>query len=489
MKFLSAIFIFISSCLNGAFVDYSSAYRAAQAKLSSDRMTGQHYFSGSIAILSTSSSDTLAYVFELDPTGYIIVTADDELFPIIAYSYDNGCRASGEEDNILFSLVRMDIELKKAGLNEIPPSVLLRFKSQWKSLLEENREHMNFPFFEQWPPAGSTPTGGWLMSNWTQNSPYNSMCPIDPQTAQRSIAGCPAVAMGMIVNYHEEIHGTRFSDADDYYHSYAGRNYWIDDDWAVRGFPSWSQLNVYFDTLESHYSTGDSLTNQDKAALVWACGAAMRQVYTSGGSGTFGATQALNAYIKFGYGDCSPLDTLSDSLYERLSQNMKDGMPAHITALTPPPVQGHNFVIDGYNTNDYYHLNMGWGGTHNGWYIIPDSIPYNLTVIDTIFIDIGDPLNFVEESPSGPVSAEFERSSFYLTAQNPLIFFFAPCSGPAQVSIYDLTGRLAQPPENIFLEKGSNLYRVHIEDLSSGAYFFSVCSEKGFSNCRFTYLK
>ena len=45
-------------------------------------------------------------------------------------------------------------------------------------------------------------------------------------------------------------------------------------------------------------------------------------------------------------------------------------------------------VVDGYNTDDYYHLNFGWGGDYNGWYLSPDELPYDLTVIEGIIVDI-----------------------------------------------------------------------------------------------------
>ena len=49
---------------------------------------------------------------------------------------------------------------------------------------------------------------------------------------------------------------------------------------------------------------------------------------------------------------------------------------------------GHNVVVDGYNTDDYYHINFGWGGSSNGWYLIPEEIPYGLTVIEGLIVDV-----------------------------------------------------------------------------------------------------
>ena len=80
---------------------------------------------------------------------------------------------------------------------------------------------------------------GLLNSHWTQDFPYNQLCPRDPVNGNAySLAGCPAIAMGQIINYLRTTEGTRFTDDDDYNHYYAGRNYVIDDDWASLKFPS-----------------------------------------------------------------------------------------------------------------------------------------------------------------------------------------------------------------------------------------------------------
>lgn len=90
------------------------------------------------------------------------------------------------------------------------------------------------------PAAGTPPlrTEGLLTSQWAQDYPYNVFCPRDPVNDYAlSYAGCPAVAMGQVINYWRTTQGTRFTDNDDYHHNYAGRNYYIDDDWEALQFP------------------------------------------------------------------------------------------------------------------------------------------------------------------------------------------------------------------------------------------------------------
>ena len=319
----------------------------------------------------------LAHVFSLASGGYVVVCADDELPPVIAYSFTSGF--SGEGYNPLEEMLKADISLR---LKHLDPDQRSRNRLLWEHPLSTNDR------FEQWPPEGSSPTGGWLKTLWTQNAPYSDLCPIDPVTGIRSLAGCPAVAMAQIVNYHQTLNGTAFSDDDDYYHSYAGRNYWIDDDAAQHDFPDFPTLNSYLGTLMQHYNYGQEISDLDKAALVFACGVAAHQVYTSSGSGTFAVSQAFAAIQRFGFQGMELLTDSAPGLYNRMAQNMMEALPVHLAVVTPAWDAGHNVVVDGYNTNDFFHLNFGWGGSYNGWYLLPSQIPYNLTVIEGAIVDI-----------------------------------------------------------------------------------------------------
>ena len=145
-------------------------------------------------------------------------------------------------------------------------------------------------------PDASVPalrTEGLLTSHWTQDYPYNQLCPRDPQNDYSySYAGCPAIAMGQIINYLRTTQNTRFDDNDDYAHSYAGRSYIIDEDWETLQFPSFPQLNEMLDSVDAVFQRGEELPDILTAAVLFACGTACRQVYTSQGSGTFAVNQA-----------------------------------------------------------------------------------------------------------------------------------------------------------------------------------------------------
>lgn len=231
---------------------------------------------------------------------------------------------------------------------------------------------------------------GLIRTRWTQNSPYNDMCPRDPSSGSSSYAGCPAIAMGQIINYLRTTQSTRFDDTDDYYHNYYGRNYYIDDDWEQMGFPSFPMLNDYLDQVDETFAAGQDATGDLAAAIVFACGTACKQVYTSQGSGTFYVEQAYEAYKRFGFDDCVLIKEPTDEMHALLQENLMNGYPAHLAVESPDGQSGHNLVVDGYRESDgKYHMNFGYGGSIDGWYSIPDpNFYYGLTKLEGIILNI-----------------------------------------------------------------------------------------------------
>lgn len=250
--------------------------------------------------------------------------------------------------------------------------------------------------------------GPLLKSQWTQSYPYNQLCPRDPVNSYSlSYAGCPAIAMGQIINYLQTTQGTRFTDEDDYVHNYYGRVYKVDDDWASMQFPSFPQLNEMLDSVDATFERGEELSDLLKAAVVFACGTALKQVYTSEGSGTFTVDQAYAAYQRFGFTDCQLFREPDSLMFAILISNLQEGYPAHIAVENPAGTVGHNLVVDGYRESDgKFHMNFGYGGQQDNWYDIPDpNFYYGMTKLEGIVVNIipTSPHTAVNESSQLPL--------------------------------------------------------------------------------------
>ena len=318
-------------------------------------------------------------------------------------------------------------------------------------------------------PQSTTPvlrTDGLLNSHWTQSYPYNQLCPRDPgNDYSYSYAGCPAVAMGQIINYWRTTQNTRFTDDDDYAHNYTGRYYYIDDDWATLQFPSFPQLNEMLDSVDATYLRGEELPDVLAAAVIFACGTACTQVYTSEGSGTFGVDQAFAAYQRFGFTNCQLFREPDSAMYATLIANIQAGYPAHLAVENPEGTAGHNVVVDGYREVDgKFHMNFGYGGSQDGWYDIPDpNFFYGLTKLEGIILNIiPEPTVAVLESVQQSLEVYPNPVSNVLYVKN------LPCER-VEYSILNVLGQE--------VSAGSSCGTISVAELENGLYLLQIKGE------------
>lgn len=316
-----------------------------------------------------------------------------------------------------------------------------------------------------------------LTSQWEQGYPYNMLCPADPyENYAHSYAGCPAIAMGQIINYLRTTQNTRFDDGDDYYSSYAGRNYHIDDDWETYLFPSFPQLNVMLDSVDATFQRGEELSDTLMAAVVFACGTALTQVYTASGSygsGTYYVDQAYEAYQRFGFTDCQLFREPDSTMYAILISNLQEGYPAHLAVENPAGTVGHNVVVDGYRKEDgKFHINFGYGGPLDDWYDIPDpNFFYGMTKVEGIILNI---------IPSSTTVHEISHQHLLEVYPNPvsdvLYIKDLPCEAVG-FAIFNVLGQK--------VTSGSSSGTISVEDLEKGIYFLQIKGEKLLETAKF----
>lgn len=402
-----------------------------------------------------------AWLIQNSDKRFVIVSADSLLRPVLAYGDSITSMSSGEYliwEKIMASDYLNRIQAVKGGF--IPSE-----KSFWT---EPERK-----LFQQWPPEGTTSTGGWLSTNWTQSAPYNKLCPMDITAGSRSIVGCPATAMAQIFNYHKTVNNTHFSDDDDYYHNFGnGNRYWIDNDYIERDFPDFPKLNYWLDTIQKRWDANLSLNDSMKAALSFAAGVAAHQVYSASVSGTYGVDQAQMAIQRFGFSYSELLIPPSFGLTGRVAEDIKAALPVHLAVVDAAVTVGHNVVADGYNTDSFYHYNFGWGGAYNGWYTLPPTgMPYNLNVIEGVVVNIKN--TYAELKPLVNNEADVR---FCFVSDNELRIFGIKDHDSYLLSLYNSAGSLVT--EQTFNSNGNSEISVSLPRLGSGIYFYTLQSEK-----------
>lgn len=315
-----------------------------------------------------------------------------------------------------------------------------------------------------------------LTTQWTQDFPYNQLCPRDPSNGNLySAAGCPAIAMGQIINYLRTTQNTRFDDSDDYYHNYAGRNYHIDDDWESLQFPSFPKLNTLLDSVDAIFHRGEELPDYLAAAVVFACGTACTQVYTSQNSGTFYVDQAFAAYQRFGFTDCVLFREPDSLMYATLISNIQNGYPAHLAVENPAGTVGHNVVVDGYREEDgKFHINFGYGGSLDDWYSIPDpNFYYGMTKVEGII------LNIIPTTASVTVHEPSRQQPLEVypnPASDVLYLKDLPCEA-VEYAIFNVMGQK--------VAAGFSHGSISVAELGKGIYILQIKGDKSLKTAKF----
>jgi hypothetical protein len=344
----------------------------------------------------------IAYVAELEPHGFVATSADTEVQPIVAYSFQNPFPT--EESNPLVRLLKEDMRIRTKVLAERLQFKTTAGSSLWDVDVFRERESSASDAFQQWPPENTTSTGGWLETTWHQDSPFNNLCPLDPVDGLRSYVGCLATALAQVVHYHCQCK-TVFS-AIDSYTTYTGID--IDGDSAVYDFPSFKELNAYLATIQSKYQNKIDVNDMETAALSYACGVALGMDYSSEGSSAYPYIVPMALMYNFNFYSAAMTGGLSNETYRVLQENIINGLPALLGICPADGWGGHELVCDGYNTNGEYHLNFGWGHENpeaitEAWYRLPAGMPLDEEVISDAILNIQPQRPGIEVKPVPPV--------------------------------------------------------------------------------------
>ena len=357
----------------------------------------------------------LAYIAEMKPRGFVAISANTDIVPIIAYSLRTSFPATGDRGNPLYRLLTEDMKLRTAALAGRDRLTKSNNNDLWNAYTGENREQPGGGEFRQWPAENTTPTGGWLETAWHQDLPYNDFCPLDPVDGLRSYVGCVATAMAQIVNYHRQC-DLNFDDSDSYT-SYAGID--IDGDSALYDFPSFGELNARLPAIQSKYAGGGDLDYTDAAALSFACGIASRMDYSSEGSGAWSYDAQRALLEKFGYYSADMTGGMSRESFQLLQENMINGLPVYLEIAPSDGWGGHIVVCDGYNTDGQYHLNFGWGAPYpepitEVWYHLPGDLLSELSIVTEAILNVQplEPPLKVDPAPLTFYAAPGQESEF-----------------------------------------------------------------------------
>lgn len=191
---------------------------------------------------------------------------------------------------------------------------------------------------------------------WDQGAPYNAFCPdIDGVQAP---TGCVATAIAQVLytyKYPERL-------TSDISYAKGDKTYKLTA--AECGDFGWSDM-------KQTYGAADDAT--PVARLMQACGYAASMNYgaqVSGANMTVLLSGLLNYFdydrtMRMENRDWYTLDQWQQIIWDELAQ----GYPVCYSGSAPSG-GSHAFVVDGYKSDGYFHLNWGWGGQGNGYFLL-----------------------------------------------------------------------------------------------------------------------
>ena len=290
----------------------------------------------------TESGMVTAYVFNFDG-GFVIVAADDCSSPILGYSDRGNFDYETAPDGLRFMLseISRGIETLVEQGNTAFGDIICR----WKNLEAYGVMHpdRNFPV-----------VGPLVQLKWDQGSPYNMYVPSGCPT------GCVATAMSQLMKYWEwPVTGTGE-------HSYVAMGY-------GEQYANFGETTYDWDNMIPVYS--GSATQEQKeavATLMYHCGVSVNMMYAPDGSGAFSPDVPIAINTYFSYSDqavhISKLGHSYDEWIALLKSNIDQQIPLYYSGQSSEG--GHAFVCDGYDNDDLFYFNWGWGGSANGYFLI-----------------------------------------------------------------------------------------------------------------------
>jgi hypothetical protein len=192
-------------------------------------------------------------------------------------------------------------------------------------------------------------------------APYNDQCPLDD--GARSLTGCTQTAMAIIMKHH------RWPQS--------GKGSTIEYTTQTKGIyvPS-RDLNHSYDwdnMLETYVDGEYNDAEADAVATIMAdLGYAFKAEYTANDTAAMPDMNVL--YKNFGYSPASrivsPTFNISYAYWvELLRRELEANRPIFYVGYTSD-MAGHAFVLDGVDDNNYFHVNWGWGGPYNGFFLL-----------------------------------------------------------------------------------------------------------------------
>ena len=310
------------------------------------------------------------YVVTLDGQGLVIVPADDEVEPIVAFSPSGQFDPS--EATPFGALVSNDIPGRVMAVRQ--PATQAQAQAQaaseaqakWSKLLGATDATAQT---EQGVPSiNDVRVSPLITTTWDQDT-AGGVNTYNIYTPGNRVCGCVATAMAQLMRFHQ------FPTAGVGTASYSISVCEVSTTRALRGGNGSGGAYDWANMPPSPNASTSETQRNAIGALTADAGVSVNMDYCdSSGTDTLKAAAAFKS--TFGYSNAATAYDSENNLpatarNTMVNANLDAGYPV-LFGITGDG--GHAIVGDGYGYNTstlYHHLNMGWGGSNDVWYNLP----------------------------------------------------------------------------------------------------------------------
>lgn len=315
-----------------------------------------------VLVVPDKQGDPALYIVKFVPTGFVIISASRKESPILGFSentvYDNKDSLSGLSSWINRRRDRIQA-LKHNTDMEVPEDV----EQAWDEVTDI--KYMSAPPIDEEEvvpgPAVQEQVGPLLQTAWGQGYPYNQYVPVKISYFENALTGCVATATAQVMRY-----------------------------WSYPNTYNWNIMPSMTRPIEA-----SEPGTQEISRLMVDIGQHVNMVYGPDGSSA-ATVKAKDALVNF-YGYSGTASYVDYSINTVVAQ-LKARQPVIMDGVDygAQPIVGHAWVCDGYQrtkyvyihnpdtryeyetyrfSNYYLHMNWGWDGISDGWFLYNDFTP------------------------------------------------------------------------------------------------------------------
>ena len=349
MKYLLTLITFLAFCVSSSAAPISEgAAREKAARFIASKKDGSSAARSALrkggsavfgASLTAVDNQEAYYVFNVDSNnGYIVVSGDDRMPDVLGYSYSGSYNRDSIPDNMkawlqgyadAYQYLQSHSDAKAASLTSVTGDAILPM----------------------------------IPTHWGQAYPYNMYCPLIG--SKTTYTGCVATAMSQIMYYHQWPKQTKKKIP-----AYTTESSKISMPIINVTAIDWDNMSPTY----GYYGATETM-NQAVANIMLMAGCSVKMDYGLSASGAPAAyvKDALQDYFDYkttiSYVERDKYSGTQAEWNQKVYDELKNGRPVFYGGVRKykdketgeDRESGHAFIIDGYDENDYFHVNWGWG--------------------------------------------------------------------------------------------------------------------------------